>query len=145
MKRTVVFGSRIPGKGALKGGMLRYKYIVNRLLTFIQNILMNQKLSECHTGCRAYSGEILKKINFNKNSEDYIFDNEMVALILNKGYEIAEITCPTKYCAEASSINFRRSIKYGFGVLRISVLYCLSKHGFYNWRFLSGEEDPKKQ
>jgi NurA-like 5'-3' nuclease len=116
----VVFGSRILGKGALKGGMPLYKYISNRLLTFIQNILMDQKLSEYHTGYRAFSKEVLQKIDFDKNSDDYIFDNEVVALIFFNKYEIAEITCHTRYCIEASSINFRRSVTYGLGVIRIS-------------------------
>lgn len=132
----VVFGSRILGKGALKGGMPLYKYISNRLLTFIQNILMDQKLSEYHTGYRAFSKEVLRKIDFDKNSDDYIFDNEMVALIFYNRYEIAEITCPTSYCNEASSINFSRSVTYGLGVIRISFLYFLARTGLYKWKFL---------
>jgi glycosyltransferase involved in cell wall biosynthesis len=132
----VVFGSRILGKSALTGGMPLYKYISNRLLTLIQNVLMNQKLTEYHTGYRAYSSEVLKKIHFDLNSNDFIFDNEMIALIFYKGYEIAEITCPTKYFKDASSINFRRSLKYGFGVLRVSLLYFLSKTGIYKWKLL---------
>lgn len=124
----VVIGSRILGKGALKGGMPIYKYIANRFLTFTQNFLMSQKLSEYHTGYRAYSREVLLSIDFNKNSNDFIFDNEFLAQIFYKGYEIAEITCPTKYFEEASSINLRRSIKYGIGVLRISFLYFLNKN-----------------
>jgi glycosyltransferase involved in cell wall biosynthesis len=132
----VVFGSRILGKSALKGGMPVYKYLANRLLTFIQNILMNQKLTEYHTGYRAYSGEVLKKVNFDLNSDDFIFDNEMIALIFYNGFEIAEVTCPTKYFAEASSINFRRSLKYGFGVLRVSMLYFLTRTGIYKWKLL---------
>jgi glycosyltransferase involved in cell wall biosynthesis len=132
----VVFGSRILGKSALKGGMPVYKYLANRFLTFIQNILMNQKLTEYHTGYRAYSGEVLKKVNFDLNSDDFIFDNEMIALIFYNGFEIAEVTCPTKYFAEASSINFRRSLKYGFGVLRVSMLYFLTRTGIYKWKLL---------
>jgi uncharacterized radical SAM superfamily protein len=132
----VVFGSRILGNSALTGGMPKYKYFSNRLLTFVQNILMHQKLAEYHTGYRAYSGEVLKKINFDLNSNDFIFDNEMIAQIFYKGFSIAEITCPTKYFEEASSINFRRSIKYGFGVLRVSLLYFLTKTGIYKWRLL---------
>lgn len=127
----VVIGSRILGKGALKGGMPIYKYIANRFLTLAQNILMNQKLSEYHTGYRAYSKEVLNSIDFNKNSDDFIFDNQFLAQILYKGFEIAEITCPTKYFEEASSINFSRSIKYGIGVLKTSVDYFLSKHKIY--------------
>src|SRR3954468_16325826 len=100
----VVFGSRILGKGALKGGMPMYKFIANRFLTFTQNLLMNQKLSEYHTGYRAYTKEVLQKIYFNDNSDDFIFDNEVIAQIFFNGFEIAEITCPTKYFEEASSI-----------------------------------------
>jgi glycosyltransferase involved in cell wall biosynthesis len=133
----VVFGSRILGKSALTGGMPKYKYFSNRFLTFVQNILMNQKLTEYHTGYRAYSAEVLKKIDFDLNSDDFIFDNEMIAQIFYKGFSIAEITCPTKYFEEASSINFRRSLKYGFGVLRVSFLYFLTKTGIYNWRLLA--------
>lgn len=132
----VVFGSRILGKSASTGGMPKYKYFANRFLTFIQNILMNEKLTEYHTGYRAYSAEVLKKINFELNSDDFIFDNEMIALIFYKGFRIAEITCPTKYFEEASSINFRRSMKYGFGVLGVSFLYFLTRTGIYKWKLL---------
>jgi len=132
----VVFGSRILGKSAITGGMPVYKYFANRFLTFVQNILMNQKLTEYHTGYRAYSGEVLRKVNFDRNSDDFIFDNEMIALIFYNGFEIAEVTCPTKYFEEASSINFRRSMKYGFGVLRVSVLYFLTRTGIYKWKLL---------
>ncbi|GAB5418789.1 MAG: glycosyltransferase family 2 protein [Crocinitomicaceae bacterium] len=123
----VVIGSRILGKGALRGGMPIYKYIANRFLTLSQNILMGQKLSEYHTGYRMFSGEVLKKINYNINSDDFIFDNQMLAQICYEGYEIAEITCPTKYFDEASSINFQRSAKYGMGVLGVSWLYFFNK------------------
>jgi glycosyltransferase involved in cell wall biosynthesis len=132
----VVFASRILGKGALKGGMPMYKYIANRFLTFSQNVLMNQKLSEYHTGYRAFSGEVLRNLDFTHNSDDFIFDNEMVAQIFFKGYEIGEVTCPTKYFEEASSINFRRSSIYGLGVLRTSFLYFLTKLGLANWKVL---------
>lgn len=117
----VVFASRILGKGALKGGMPLYKYIANRILTLVQNILINQKLSEYHTGFRAYSKEVLEKVNYNDFSEDFIFDNQMVVQIFKKGHEIGEISCPTKYFPEASSINFKRSVKYGLGVLWESI------------------------
>ncbi|MBL0050929.1 MAG: glycosyltransferase family 2 protein [Bacteroidetes bacterium] len=127
----VVLGSRILGKGALKGGMPYYKYFANRFLTFFQNFLMNQKLSEYHTGYRAFSKDVLKKINFQSNSDDFIFDNQMLAQIFFNGFEIAEVTCPTKYFAEASSINFSRSSKYGLGVLIVSVLYLLAKLKIY--------------
>src|SRR5450759_3010237 len=130
----VVFGSRILGKSALTGGMPKYKYFANRILTFIQNILMNQKLTEYHTGYRAYTAEVLKKIDFNSNSNDFIFDNEMIALLFYKGFSIAEITCPTKYSEESSSINFRRSLRYGFGVLGVSLQYFFTKTGIYKWK-----------
>lgn len=133
----VVFGSRILGKGALKGGMPMYKYISNRFLTFFQNLLMNQKLSEYHTGYRAYDKEVLLKVNFSKNSDDFIFDNEMIAQIFYNNFEIAEITCPTKYFEEASSINLSRSIKYGLGVLKVSILYFFTKLGIYKWKLLT--------
>lgn len=129
----VVLGSRILGKGALKGGMPLYKYIANRGLTFLQNLLMNQKLSEYHSGLRAFSSDVLNEIDFQHNSDDFIFDNEILAQILYKGHEIGEITCPTRYFPEASSINLKRSTIYGFGVLRVSFLYFLSKNS--NVRF----------
>jgi glycosyltransferase involved in cell wall biosynthesis len=132
----IVFASRILGKSALNGGMPKYKYFANRVLTMIQNILMNEKLTEYHTGYRAYSGEVLKKINFDLNSNDFIFDNEMIALIFYNGFTIAEVTCPTKYFEEASSINFKRSVKYGLGVLRVSFLYFLTRTGIYKWKLL---------
>lgn len=125
----VVFGSRILGKGALKGGMPVYKYIANRFLTLTQNILMNQKLSEYHTGYRAFSKEVLTSINYHHNSDDFVFDNQMIAQICYKGFDIAEVTCPTKYFEEASSINFRRSSIYGLGVLSVSFGYFLEKLG----------------
>lgn len=129
----VVLGSRILGKGAIKGGMPRYKYVFNRLLTFIQNLLIGQKLSEYHTGYRAFSAEVLRNIPFMQNSDDFIFDNEMLSQILMKGYEIAEITCPTRYSKQSSSINFRRSIIYGLGVLRVSFL-----HRMHKWKLVKG-------
>src|SRR5690606_6777371 len=132
----VVLASRILGKGALKGGMPLYKYIANRLLTLTQNILMNQKLSEYHTGYRAFSKEVLIGINYNANSNDFVFDNQMLAQIFYKGYEIAEVTCPTQYFDEASSINFKRSTIYGLGVLRTSLQYFFAKMGFSKPLFL---------
>lgn len=132
----VVFGSRILGKGALRGGMPYYKYVANRLLTGFQNLLLNQKLSEYHTGYRAFSGEVLRSIPFGENSDDFVFDNEMIAQIFYAGYEIAEITCPTKYFEEASSINFSRSVKYGMGVLRVSLQYRLQKMGLKKFGYL---------
>ena len=132
----VVLGSRILGKGALKGGMPIYKYVANRMLTLFQNILMNQKLSEYHTGFRAFSVDVLNDIDYNKNSDDFIFDNQMLAQIIFRGYEIGEITCPTKYFQDASSINFQRSSIYGIGVIMTSVKYFLTKIGVINWKIL---------
>ena len=125
----VVIGSRILGKGALKGGMPYYKYVANRFLTLAQNILMSQKLSEYHTGYRAFTSEVLENIDYNINSDDFVFDNQMLAQIFYANYEIAEITCPTKYFKEASSINFARSSKYGLGVLWVALCYRLQKWG----------------
>jgi glycosyltransferase involved in cell wall biosynthesis len=123
----VVLGSRILGKGALKGGMPVYKYIANRLLTLFQNVMMNAKLSEYHTGYRAFTRKVLESVNFEANSDNFVFDNQMLAQIWYQGYEIAEITCPTKYFSDASSINIRNSTLYGLGVLRTSVMYRLNK------------------
>jgi glycosyltransferase involved in cell wall biosynthesis len=125
----VVFGSRILGKGAIKGGMPYYKYFFNRMLTLAQNILMNQKLSEYHSGYRAFDATVLNKINYHANSDDFVFDNQMIAQICFEGFEIAEVTCPTKYFEEASSINFRRSVTYGLGVLGVSFGYFFQKIG----------------
>jgi len=125
----VMLGSRILGKGALRGGMPLYKYIANRFLTFTQNLLMNQKLAEYHTGYRAFSREVLEELPLEENSDDFVFDNQMLAQIAYAGYTIGEVTCPTKYFKEASSINFRRSSKYGLGVLGTSFLYRLNKWG----------------
>lgn len=139
----VVIGSRILGKGALKGGMPLYKYIANRFLTLFQNIAMNQKLSEYHTGYRAYSRKVLEKIDFNKNSDDFIFDNQFLAQIFYNGFEIAEITCPTKYFEEASSINFSRSVTYGLGVMKTSVQYFLSKNNIYKSRLFKSQNQTQ--
>jgi glycosyltransferase involved in cell wall biosynthesis len=125
----VAFGSRILGKGALKGGMPLYKYIFNRFLTLSQNVLINQKLSEYHTGYRAFSKEVLQTINYKANSDDFVFDNQMISQIFYAGFDIAEVTCPTKYFPEASSINFRRSMKYGLGVLGVSFTHFFNKLG----------------
>ena len=132
----VVFGSRILGKGALKGGMPMYKYISNRILTQFQNILMNNHLAEYHTGYRAFSSEVLKSVNYEKCSNGFVFDNQIIAQICNKGYEIAEITCPTKYFPEASSIKIKNSIIYGFGVLGVSLNYFFHKIGLKKYRIL---------
>jgi glycosyltransferase involved in cell wall biosynthesis len=125
----VVLGSRILGKGALKGGMPLYKYVFNRFLTFFENLLLNQKLSEYHTGYRAFSRNVLETINYHANSDDFVFDNQMLSQIIYAGFEIAEVTCPTKYFKEASSINFRRSIKYGLGVIGVAFLHFFCKIG----------------
>jgi glycosyltransferase involved in cell wall biosynthesis len=125
----VVFGSRILGKGALSGGMPKYKYIANRFLTLFQNIMVGQKLSEYHTGFRAFTRDVLKTIDYEANSDDFVFDNQMISQIFMAGFEIAEITCPTKYFKEASSINFARSMKYGFGVLSVSFIHLLKRLG----------------
>jgi glycosyltransferase involved in cell wall biosynthesis len=130
----VVLGSRILGRGALKGGMPLYKYIANRLLTFTQNIMTGAKLSEYHTGYRAFSREVLERIDFMANSDDFVFDNQMLSQIIHAGYRIAEITCPTKYFPEASSINFRRSVKYGMGVLATSLKHLLQRLGVMRFR-----------
>lgn len=126
----VVLGSRILGKGALKGGMPLYKYIANRGLTLFQNILVNHKLSEYHTGYRAFSREIFETIQYEQCSDDFLFDNQMLSQIIYAGFEIAEITCPTKYFDEASSINFKRSLVYGMGVVKTSMIHFLQRK---NW------------
>lgn len=128
----VVLGSRILGKGALKGGMPLYKYVANRLLTLGQNLLINAKLSEYHTGYRAFHRQVLETIRFQENSDDFIFDNEMLSQIIYHGFPIAEISCPTKYFEEASSINFKRSVTYGLGVIRVSWQHVLNKLGVLN-------------
>lgn len=133
----VVFGSRILGKGARKGGMPLIKYVANRFLTLTQNLLLNQKLSEYHTGYRAFSADVLRAVDYNLCSDDFIFDNEMAAQIFWKGFEIGEVTCPTKYFNDASSINLRRSTVYGFGVLRVSFVYRLCK-----WRICKSKLFP---
>jgi len=132
----VVLGSRILGQGALKGGMPLYKYIFNRCLTLFQNTLMNQKLSEYHTGYRAFSREILERVPYEKNSDNFVFDNQMLAQIFYAGFDIAEVTCPTKYFPEASSISFRRSMRYGLGVLKTSLDYRLKKMKLSNPDYL---------
>ncbi len=132
----VVYGSRILGKGALKGGMPIYKYVFNRCLTLFQNFLINQKLSEYHTGYRAFSAEVIRAVNIEANSDDFVFDNQMTAQIFMAGYDIAEVTCPTKYFEEASSINFKRSTEYGLGVLWTSIQYRLQKMGLASFEYL---------
>lgn len=128
----VVLGSRILGTGALKGGMPLHKYIVNRILTFIQNILTGAKLSEYHTGYRAFSRKAILAINYQENSDNFVFDNQMLSQLIYKGYEIGEVSCPTKYFDEASSINLKNSFIYGLGVLKVSLQHRLQKWGLLN-------------
>ena len=133
----VVLGSRILGGKALSGGMPVYKYFSNRVLTLIQNLLMGAKLSEYHTGYRAYTRGVLEAIAWEKNSDDFIFDNQFLSQILFKGFNVGEISCPAKYFAEASSINFTRSVKYGLGCLWTAFRYRLAKMGIGSWLFPS--------
>ncbi len=126
-----VLGSRILGGQAIKGGMPIYKYISNRFLTLFENLLIGAKLSEYHTGYRAFSRELLEKLPLESNSDDFIFDNQVLAQILWQGHQIGEVSCPTKYFDEASSINFRRSLKYGLGCIRVAVLFCLARAGLF--------------
>jgi len=124
-----VLASRILGVGALKGGMPLYKYIANRFLTLLENLLLGHKLSEYHTGYRAFSREILERLPLERNSDDFVFDNQMLAQIIWYGYRIGELSCPTKYFDDASSINFRRSVIYGLGVLKTAIHFRLQKWG----------------
>ncbi len=133
----VVLGSRILGKGALKGGMPYYKYLFNRFLTLIQNWMVDYKLSEYHTGYRAFSRTVLEQISFAKNSNDFVFDNQMLSQIIYKKFAIAEISCPTKYFDEASSINFKRSVTYGMGVLGVSLKHFLQRKGIMKFEIYS--------
>jgi glycosyltransferase involved in cell wall biosynthesis len=133
----VVLGSRILGGGALKGGMPVYKYVANRFLTAFQNFLTGAKLSEYHTGFRAFSKEVLMNLPLLENSDDFVFDNEILAQCIHFGYRLGEISCPTKYFDEASSVNFSRSVKYGFGVLATTVKCRLQKSGIGNYRLFS--------
>jgi glycosyltransferase involved in cell wall biosynthesis len=125
----MVLASRIISGGALKGGMPLYKYISNRFLTLFENIMLGQKISEYHTGYRAFSRELLSDLPLQQCSNDFVFDNEMIAQAVFFDYSVGEVSCPTKYFPEASSINFRRSVKYGFGVLRTALSYRLQKMG----------------
>lgn len=134
----VVLGSRILSEGALKGGMPFYKYVSNRFLTLVQNLLLRKKLSEYHTGYRAFSREVLEALPLERNSDDFIFDNQMLAQAIYRGYRIGEISCPTKYFPEASSINLWRSIIYGLGVLKVSIQFRLSKMGFIHPKVFDG-------
>lgn len=133
-----VLGSRILGTGALKGGMPTYKFIANRLLTLFQNIVLGYKLSEYHTGYRAFSKKLLTELPLGENDDDFIFDNQMLAQIIYAGYEIGEITCPTRYMEEASSISLERSIKYGLGVIKTTIDFRLAKWNILNDKRFSG-------
>jgi len=136
----MVLASRILGRGALVGGMPRYKYVFNRMLTLVQNILMTQKLSEYHSGYRAWSRTVLEKLPLSSCSEDFVFDNQMMAQAAWFGFRIGEISCPTKYFAEASSINFRRSCTYGIGVLMTALDYRLNRWGLRRSSIFHGNE-----
>src|ERR1039457_5828292 len=131
-----VLASRILGIGALKGGMPFYKYVANRFLTFVENVFLGQKLSEYHTGYRAFSREVLERLPLSENSDDFIFDNQMLAQVVWFGFRIGELSCPTKYFEEASSINFRRSVVYGIGVLKTALQFRLQKWGLGSFSFL---------
>lgn len=133
----VILGSRILSKGALQGGMPFYKYTANRMLTFFQNILMNQKLSEYHTGYRAFSVDLLKRIDFENNSDNFVFDNELLAQFCYKDARIGEISCPAKYFEDASSINFKRSVVYGLGCVRVSFSYAIQKLGLFKFKLFN--------
>ena len=137
-----VIASRMLGNSALKGGMPLYKYFSNRFLTAFQNVFMGQKLSEYHTGFRAFSRDVLKALPLAECDNDFVFDNEMLALIFYHGFSIGEISCPTKYFPDASSINFKRSVKYGFGVLRVSIQYFLARLSLYKSKIF--KKDAKK-
>jgi hypothetical protein len=133
----VVLGSRIIGGTALRGGMPRYKYIFNRLLTAFENLFLGVKLSEYHTGYRAFSRQVLTSLPLAENSDDFVFDNQMLAQCVHFGYRIGEVSCPTKYFDEASSINFRRSVTYGLGVLATTLQFALQRWGLANFRIFS--------
>jgi glycosyltransferase involved in cell wall biosynthesis len=135
----VVLGSRIIGGRALRGGMPFYKYVANRFLTAFENLFLGIKLSEYHTGYRAFSREVLTKLPLLENSDDFVFDNQMLAQCAHFGFRIGEVSCPTKYFEEASSINFSRSVKYGFGVLATTLQFALQKMGIAHYRIFSSE------
>jgi glycosyltransferase involved in cell wall biosynthesis len=138
---SCVLGSRILGGYALKGGMPRWKYIANRFLTLVENLLLGSKLSEYHTGYRAFSREILQTLPWADNSDDFVFDNQMLAQILWHGFTIGEVSCPTKYFPEASSINFRRSLRYGFGCLATGMTFRLAKMGLAKSKLFPTKEE----
>jgi len=133
----VALGSRILGGGSLKGGMPRYKYVANRFLTLAENLLIGEKLSEYHTGYRAFSRRILRTLPLEENDDGFVFDNQMLVQAVHFGFKIAEVTCPTKYFAEASSIGFGKSVRYGLGVLGAAVQFRLTRWGLAEPRFLA--------
>jgi hypothetical protein len=135
----VVLGSRILGGTAMRGGMPLYKYVANRLLTAFENLVLGAKLSEYHTGYRAFSREVLTQLPLLENSDDFVFDNQVLAQCVHFGFRMGEVSCPTRYFEEASSINFRRSVKYGFGVLATTVQFALQRLGFANFRIFSAK------
>ncbi|WP_420263996.1 glycosyltransferase family 2 protein [Candidatus Magnetominusculus dajiuhuensis] len=140
----LVLGSRILGGTAIKGGMPIYKYISNRFLTMFENWLLGVKLSEYHTGFRAFSRQLLETIPFENNSDDFIFDNEIIVQALHFGFKIGEISCPTKYFDDASSINFSRSVKYGLGVIAASLKYVIQKHGITRYQIFDNSGKIKR-
>ncbi|HEY9886114.1 MAG TPA: glycosyltransferase family 2 protein [Vampirovibrionales bacterium] len=135
----VVLASRILGGRAIQGGMPLYKYISNRFLTFVQNLLLATKISEYHTGYRAFTKEVLESLPLDQNSDDFIFDNQMLSQIIYKGWKVGELSCPTKYFPEASSINFARSVKYGLGCLLTATIFRLSKWGFLQHKIFNSK------
>jgi glycosyltransferase involved in cell wall biosynthesis len=137
----MVLGSRILAQNSVKRGMPRYKYVANRFLTGVENVFLQQKLSEYHTGLRAFSSTLLAGLPFERNSDDFVFDNQIIAQAISVGARIGEVSCPTRYEAESSSINLRRSIKYGLGVLRTSGQYQLRKHGVRQYPYLDFDPD----
>ena len=139
----VVLGSRILGGGALAGGMPLYKYVSNRFLTLVQNLLTGAKLSEYHTGYRAFSARVLRTLPLDRNSDDFVFDNQMLMQALAWGFRLGELSTPTKYFPEASSINFRRSVVYGLGVLRSALVYRLHRWGVHHDRIFAGSPDRR--
>ena len=132
----VVLGSRILGRGALIGGMPRYKYVANRFLTLVENLLLGQKLSEYHTGLRAFRREVLERLPLERNSDDFIFDNEILVQAFAANFRVGELSCPTRYFPEASSIRFAPSVRYGFGVLRVALAGFLARTGIFRSHFL---------
>jgi len=141
----VVLGSRILGGNALKGGMPLYKYIANRFLTFVENLILGAKLSEYHTGYRAFTRDVIETLPLEENSDDFVFDNEMIAQAVYFGFKIGEISCPAMYFEDASSINFARSVKYGFGVLVTTVKYALQKLGLINSSIFKKERENNRK